>query len=71
MLKTLNQQRKSRTMVAMVIMAGLEATNTAMTFFVPVFTEQQFGIVSGILAIATAMVAMYMRQITTISIDEK
>jgi ethanolamine ammonia-lyase small subunit len=71
MIKRIKQQAKSRTMIAMVVMSGLEATAAAMTYFEPILTEQQFGIVSAVLAIATAMVGMYMRQITTVAIQDK
>ncbi len=67
----MKQQLKSRTMRIMLLAEGLAAGTAAMNYLQPFLTDSQYAIIMAGLAMATPMIAMYMRQITTQSIAEK
>ena len=67
----IKQQLKSRTMRVMLVFAALQSSAAALTYIKPMLTENQFGLISAVLAFITPIVAMYMRQITTQPINEK
>lgn len=67
----MKQQLKSRTMIIMSILAGLQSGAAALTYLEPILTESQFAVISAVIAFVTPMVAMYMRQITTQAIADK
>ena len=65
------QALKSRTIIVMIIAAGLEATLAVIHTMEPFLTEAGFVFVSAGLGIGTAMVGVYMRLITTQPVSEK
>jgi len=65
------QQLKSRTIRVMIIMAGLEGAVSIMHWWEPIINDTTYAAISSVLGIATAMIGVYMRTITTIPLSQK
>lgn len=67
----IKQALKSRTIIVMMVSAGLEAALATIHTVEPFMSDASFVFASAGLGIGTAMVGVYMRLITTVPISQK
>ena len=68
---TLKQALKSKTILFMVFMAGLEAIGAGMHYLDPVISMEQLNVWSFVVGMLTSMGGVYLRVITNFALSDK
>ena len=67
----MKQAMKSKTILFMILMAGLEGVGQGLHYLEPILTMEQLNTWSFAVGILTSMGGMYLRSITTESLSDK
>ena len=62
---------KSKTILFMVFMAGLEAAGAGMHYLEPILTMEQLNVWSFVVGMVTSMGGVYLRVITNVALSDK